>query len=154
MTEQMGWWGKQPSQVACVSTCGCKAKDITPLTARRREAWKEEALNNLPWERTIINQTNIGTVSKATLGNLLRDRVECIVTILNWTVNENQVQTWFCHTTSTCSSNRKWQASDPADDPLMTHSFSKTMDHFSGLTGHETYCTFVVLITICTCNWL
>ena len=29
-------------------------------------------------ERAIVNQTNIGTVSKATLGELLRDRVEHI----------------------------------------------------------------------------
>ena len=45
-------------------------------------------------ERTIVNQTKTGTVSKATLGKLLRDGVEhiifmgfseCIDTILNWT---------------------------------------------------------------------
>ena len=30
-------------------------------------------------ERAIVNQTNIGTVSKATLGTLLRDGVECII---------------------------------------------------------------------------
>ena len=30
-------------------------------------------------ERAIVNQTNIGTVSKATLGKRLRDRVECHV---------------------------------------------------------------------------
>ena len=30
------------------------------------------------WERAIINQTNIGTVSKATLRKLLRDGVECV----------------------------------------------------------------------------
>ena len=44
-------------------------------------------------ERAIVNQTNIGTVSKATLGKLLRDGVECIIMgfseridiILNWT---------------------------------------------------------------------
>ena len=29
-------------------------------------------------ERAIVNQTNIGTVPKATLGKLLRDGVECI----------------------------------------------------------------------------
>ena len=46
-------------------------------------------------ERAIVNQTNIGTVSKATLGKLLRDVMECILaflsaeiparTKLNWT---------------------------------------------------------------------
>ena len=51
---------KQPSQVACMSkdlrywgawdiTCGHRAKDITSSIAWRREAWKEEALDDLPW---------------------------------------------------------------------------------------------------------
>ena len=38
-------------------------------------------------ERANVNQTNTGTVSKATLGKLLRDGVgfsECLYTILNW----------------------------------------------------------------------
>ena len=30
------------------TTCGLKAKDITPSIAWRREAWKEEALDDLP----------------------------------------------------------------------------------------------------------
>jgi len=30
------------------SACGHKAKDITPSIAWRREAWKEEALDDLP----------------------------------------------------------------------------------------------------------
>ena len=54
-------------------TCGHKAKDITPLISWRREGLKEEALEIFP-ERTreghFVNETNIGTVSKATLGNL------------------------------------------------------------------------------------
>jgi len=61
MTEQTDWREKQPSQVACFSedlkwwgawdtTCGHKAKDITPSIAWRREAWKEEALDDLPWK--------------------------------------------------------------------------------------------------------
>ena len=32
------------------TTCWHKAKDITPSIARRREAWKEEALDDLPWK--------------------------------------------------------------------------------------------------------
>ena len=32
------------------TTCGHKAKDITPLIAWRREALKEEALDDLPWK--------------------------------------------------------------------------------------------------------
>ena len=56
------------------TTTGHKAKGITPSIAWRREAWKEEALDDLPWkgrERAIASQTNIGTVSRATLGKLL-----------------------------------------------------------------------------------
>ena len=61
ITEQTLWRAKQPSQVACFledlkhwgawdTTCGHKAKDITPPIARKREAWKEEALDDLPWK--------------------------------------------------------------------------------------------------------
>ena len=42
MTKQC--WG------AWDTTCGHKAKDITPLIACRREAWKEETLDDLPWK--------------------------------------------------------------------------------------------------------
>ena len=59
MTEQIDWRAKQLSQVTCVSedlkccgasdtTCGHKAKDITPSNAWRREAWKQKALEDLP----------------------------------------------------------------------------------------------------------
>ena len=43
-----------------------------------REAWKEEALTNLPGkdERDVVSQTNTETVSKATLGTFLREGVE------------------------------------------------------------------------------
>ena len=53
---------------------------------------KEEALNNLPWkarERAIVSQTNIRTVSKATLGKLLRDGVE-----RTWTFPSAQIPPW------------------------------------------------------------
>ena len=62
MTEQADWRAKQPSQVACVSedlkcweawgiTCGQNSKDTTLSIAWGRElAWKEKALNDLPWE--------------------------------------------------------------------------------------------------------
>ena len=59
--EHIDWREKQRAQVACVSedlkcwwawntTCGHKAKDITPSTAWRREAWKEEVLGDLLWK--------------------------------------------------------------------------------------------------------
>ena len=60
--------------------------DTKPRTSHHRspggrEAWKEEALDDLPWndERAIVNQTNIATVSKATLGTLLTDGVARIL---------------------------------------------------------------------------
>ena len=82
--DQLDWRAKRPSQVACVSedlkcwgawdpTCTKSQRRITPSIAWRREAWKEEVLDDLPWKderaRAIVSQTNIGTVSKATLGN-------------------------------------------------------------------------------------
>ena len=72
------------TKLECLETlpAGHEAKDITPSIAWRREAWKEEALDDLPSkdERgpSLLKQTNIGTVSKATLGKLLRDGVERI----------------------------------------------------------------------------
>ena len=83
-TEQIDWRAKQHSQVACGSkdlseeeletlTCGQKVKDITPLIAWRREAWKEESARRSSFkgrERGIVSQTNIGTDLKATLGKL------------------------------------------------------------------------------------
>ena len=92
ITEQTDWWAKQPSEFACFSedlkcwaasdtTCVHKAKGITPLITWRREAWKEESVSRSSLkgrERAIVNQTNIGTVSKAMLGMLVRDGVDRI----------------------------------------------------------------------------
>ena len=51
----------------------------------RREAWKEEALDDIFLERTREGRrcSDIGTVSKATLGKLLRDGVERIRAFLS-----------------------------------------------------------------------
>ena len=56
-----------------------KAKDITPSIAWRREVWIARRSSLKGWESAIVNQMNIGTISKAMLllGELLRDRVEC-----------------------------------------------------------------------------
>ena len=73
MTEQTDWREKQPSQMVCVAedvmcwgawdtTCGHKAKDITPSIAWRRDACQEEALYNIPWERAIVSHVNISRV--------------------------------------------------------------------------------------------
>ena len=43
-SEDQKCWG------AWETTCGHKAKDITPLIAWRREAWEEEALDDLLWK--------------------------------------------------------------------------------------------------------
>ena len=88
-TKQIDWWAKQPSQLAWFledlkcwgawdTTCRHKAKDVTPsiawMTERAQERGSATRQSSL-LERTregIINQTNIGTISKAVLGKLLR----------------------------------------------------------------------------------
>ena len=80
MTEQIDWQEKQPSQVACVSETEvlrslrhyvwAQSPGHHTKIAWRKEAWKKEALSDR--ERAIVNQTNIGTVSRATQGKLLR----------------------------------------------------------------------------------
>ena len=90
-TEQIDWRAKQPSQVTYISenlkcweawdtTCGHKAKDITPSIAWRRGVERESARwSSLKGrEGAIVNQKNIGTVSKATSGKRLRKGVERI----------------------------------------------------------------------------
>ena len=86
------------------TTCRHKAKDITPPIAWRREAWKEEALDDLPWkdERGPSSiRRNIGTVSKATLGELLREArmgfSELIDTTLDWTEQSSPQNTCTCN---------------------------------------------------------
>ena len=73
---------------------GTTKPKTSPLIHWRREAWKDEELEDLPGkgrEKAIVNQT-IGTISKARLGKLLRDArwggmhmgfSECKDTILN-----------------------------------------------------------------------
>ena len=88
----LGWNERSGGRVPLAS-CGHKDEVITPSIAWRREAWKEEALDDLPWkdERgAVVNQTNIGTVSKATLRKLPRDglgrKIACFsVLIPSWT---------------------------------------------------------------------
>ena len=94
--------GKQPSQVARFSedlkcweawdtTCGHNTKDTTPSIACRREAWKEEALDDLPWkdERGPSSIRWTRTVSKATMGKLLRDGAERI-----WAFPSAYIPSW------------------------------------------------------------
>ena len=98
MTEQTQWREKQPSQVAC-----CKELETLPAGTKpgtthhrspggqRRGKRKRSRACLKGREKAIINQTNIGTASKATLGKLQRrgwahmDFSEHIDTILNWT---------------------------------------------------------------------
>ena len=99
MTEQIDWREKQPSRVACFSedlecweawdtTAGTKPRishQWSPRGERGAERGSARQSSLKGRERAIVSQTNIGTVSKAALGKLLRDGVERIKTILNWT---------------------------------------------------------------------
>ena len=75
------------------TTCGYKAKDITPSIAWRGEAWKEEALDDRPWkdkkgqssvEHWNCFKSNIGETSERRGGAHMgfSNRVDAI---LNWT---------------------------------------------------------------------
>ena len=92
MTEQVDWRENQPSQMACTledprvlrslrhylqaqsqghhTICHLEERGVERGSARRSSLKGRE--------RAIVSQTNIGTVSKATLGKLLRDGVERI----------------------------------------------------------------------------
>jgi len=45
---------------------------------RQAQKWKHMTIFFERSERAVVSQANIGTVSKAILGKLLRDEVECI----------------------------------------------------------------------------
>ena len=47
-------------------------------------------------ERSVVNQTDIGTVSRATLGRLLRDEAECIIMSLSECYNAILKWNWNC----------------------------------------------------------
>ena len=104
-TKQVGRRAQQPSHAACFSenlkcwgawdtTCRHKAKDITPSIAWRREVWKEEALDNLPWKdgvhkgepssirRTLQHWGNFGETGWSTYGLSLACKYHVE---LNWT---------------------------------------------------------------------
>ena len=112
MTERIDWREKQPSQathtledlmcwevwdiiIMRVQSQGHHtiARHLEERGVKKRRSARRSSLNGR--ERAIVNQTNIGTVSKAMLGNLLRDGVERIWafpsayipswTELNWT---------------------------------------------------------------------
>ena len=89
MTEQIDWWAKQPSQVACVSedlkcwgawdaTRVSRHHTIDRLEERcvERGIVRQSSLKGR--QRTIVHQTNIRTASMATLVKHLRDCVERI----------------------------------------------------------------------------
>ena len=79
-----------PAMEAINTTCRHTAKDVTPPIAWRREALKEEALDNLSWKGE-RGPSDEQTVSKVTLWKLLRQGgahmgfTKCIDTILSWT---------------------------------------------------------------------
>ena len=75
--------------------CGHKAKDITPSIAWRREAWKEEALDDLPWKdergpsstrRTLelFQRQRWGNFWETRWSAYIMGSSERVYTILNW----------------------------------------------------------------------
>ena len=64
------------------TTCGHKAKDITPSITWRREAWKMETLDDLPWKdergRPSSIRRTLEPFQRQCWGKLLRDGVEHI----------------------------------------------------------------------------
>ena len=123
MTEQTDWRAKQPLQVVCVSedlkcwgawdsTCGHKAKDITPLIAWRRKAWKVETFYNFPskdqkgpklmrWPLELFQRQRWGNFwemgcSADGLFQVHRHHLE-----LNWSVlNKRSAGGWLCTLTA------------------------------------------------------
>ena len=81
-----------PAMEAINTTCRHTAKDVTPPIAWRREALKEEALNDLPWQderglssvRRTFFKGNVGETSERQCGAHMGFS-ERIDTILNWT---------------------------------------------------------------------
>ena len=65
----------------------CKEYRVDEESGVERGSAQRSSLRG--WERAIVNQTNIGTVSKATLGKLLRDGVECI-----WAFPSAWISSW------------------------------------------------------------
>ena len=95
LTQQVDCWPKQPPQVAYVSAgrkrrgagdiaWGHTAKDITlaSIACRRRSQFNRR-------EKAIVDQTRIGTVSRATLMKLLRDGMES-----KWSFQSVQMTSW------------------------------------------------------------
>ena len=87
--EQIDWRAKQPSQTACFSEDLWSLRHylraqsqvhhtIGRLEERGEERGSARRSSLKGRERAIVNQTNIETVSKATLRKLLRDGVERI----------------------------------------------------------------------------
>ena len=105
ITEQIDWWAKQQSQVACVSedlkcwetwdiTYGHKAKDIIDRLEERgveRGSARRSSLKGRG--RNTVSQMNIGTVSRPTLGKTLRNLgfSERMDTVLNWSEQEKHI---------------------------------------------------------------
>ena len=91
MNGQIDWQAQQISHLIC-SLAGQRCsgawgtfwtwtgQSITALIAWRKEEWRKEAADIRSTiqdrEGAVFNQTNIGTVSKATFGRLLRDGAE------------------------------------------------------------------------------
>ena len=90
MTEQIDWREKSPttsgllvgrSEVlrSLIHYLRAQSQGHHTIDRVERTAWKEEELDDRPWERAIVNKKNIGIVSKSTLRKNLPDGVERII---------------------------------------------------------------------------
>ena len=124
------------------------------------------------WERAIISQMNTGTVSKATLGKLLKDRVqrvhmgfsERIDTILNRTVcshrtNSTNVQSdphsFHAYHQQLQTVQLVWQVKHSVGFGFFSLSKRKVCVHLKGANGHVKYWPLVTvtLMMKCTVNF-
>ena len=99
-------WAVSPQAVSELTLftlpAGTKPRVSHHRSPGRREAWKEEAPDDLPLkgrETAVVSQTNIGTDSKSTLGKLLREGVERVwafpsAWILCWTEQNWTDEIW------------------------------------------------------------
>ena len=102
---------QQPSQVACISKIW-SAEDLEtlPVGTKPRTSHTTDHLEkrNIEWGSAwwaVVNQINIGIVSKAMIGKLLRDGVESISmdfteqvgTILSWTQKKEKKKRRSCN---------------------------------------------------------
>ena len=97
------------------TTCGHKAKNITPSVAWRREVWTEEALDDLPWKderRPLSTRQTLALFQRQHPGNLWEMgwsayglfQVHINHFELNWTKQSSELHDCQEHTSTACFS--------------------------------------------------